>query len=584
MKTSSKFLAILAASAFAFLPVALHAQDQPPPPMDNGGAPPPPDGSAAPPPPDGSAPPPPDAGAPAPDQGGGDSGASFQEFYDQLGSQGQWVQTDNYGYAFQPNVTDPNWAPYTDGHWVYTDVGWTWASDEPWGWATYHYGRWVNIDGTGWVWVPGYQWAPAWVSWRYGGGYCGWAPLPPSTFVGVEFGGDGINLGFDFHFGGDCDTAYGIGPGCYNFIPVGYIGNPYYHGYYLDRSRNFVVINNTRNITNIYVSRGATGAFGGVKVEGPALADVNKVSHTPVQQARLAAAGQAGRSSLAGGTLSVFAPHINPGTLHQARPANIAKTIAVTNINRGTSVKQPLAVNASLRPAAPSEEAIRAAQTAMAKAPASVATAARIKSSARLTTPLTSMQTTAEQRQTRATNDIQNRQQQATTEQANRQEEATDAQARRQEEATAAEKQRQQEATTAQDQRQQEATAAAERQRQAATAAQDQRQQEATAAAERQRQAATQEQDQRQQEAATAAKERQEAATNEQAQRQQEARAAEERATQERAAASQQRAPATQEHAPVQQQRAPVEQERPAPAAQHPAAAQGNGQKQQQGN
>ena len=73
-----------------------------------------------------------------------------------------------------PPSTIPAWAPYTrNGHWVYANVGWTWVSDEPWGWATYHYGRWVNLDGTGWCWVPGYTWAPAWVSWRYGGGYCG---------------------------------------------------------------------------------------------------------------------------------------------------------------------------------------------------------------------------------------------------------------------------------------------------------------------------------------------------------------------------------------------------------------------------
>src|ERR1700689_5327455 len=97
--------------AFAFHPTSLCAQDVPPPPDDQG------------------------------DQG--DQGTSFQTFYDQLGDQGTWVQTDDYGYVFQPNVSDPNWAPYTDGHWAYTDVGWMWVSDEPWGWATYHYGRWV---------------------------------------------------------------------------------------------------------------------------------------------------------------------------------------------------------------------------------------------------------------------------------------------------------------------------------------------------------------------------------------------------------------------------------------------------------
>ena len=118
-------------------------------------------------------------------------GVSFQTFYDQLGDQGTWMQTDNYGYVFQPNITDPDWAPYTQGHWVNTDAGWTWVSNEPWGWATYHYGRWANIEGTGWVWVPGYRWAPAWVSWRYGGGYAGWAPLPPETLVDADYGDRG---------------------------------------------------------------------------------------------------------------------------------------------------------------------------------------------------------------------------------------------------------------------------------------------------------------------------------------------------------------------------------------------------------
>ena len=157
MKTLVKFFAVLTVLAFSFAPGLVRAQDAPP---DNQG-----DQS---------------------DQG--DQGASFQTFYDQLGDQGTWIQTDNYGYVFQPNVTDPDWAPYTDGHWVYTDVGWTWVSDEPWGWATYHYGRWCNINGTGWVWVPGAVWAPSWCAWREGGGYSAWAPLPPECGDGYAIG------------------------------------------------------------------------------------------------------------------------------------------------------------------------------------------------------------------------------------------------------------------------------------------------------------------------------------------------------------------------------------------------------------
>ena len=69
------------------------------------------------------------------------------------------------------------------GHWVYTDEwGWYWVSDDDeddWGWVTYHYGRWAFDRRLGWFWVPGDEWAPAWVDWRYGGDYVGWAPLPP---------------------------------------------------------------------------------------------------------------------------------------------------------------------------------------------------------------------------------------------------------------------------------------------------------------------------------------------------------------------------------------------------------------------
>jgi len=38
----------------------------------------------------------------------------------------------------------------------------------------------------GWIWVPHTQWAPAWVSWRQGAGYVGWAPLPPAARIGAR--------------------------------------------------------------------------------------------------------------------------------------------------------------------------------------------------------------------------------------------------------------------------------------------------------------------------------------------------------------------------------------------------------------
>ena len=395
MKFLPRFVAALAVLALTFAPALVHAQDDAPPP-------PPPDASA--PPPDGSAPPPDDGSAPPPPDAGGDQGTSFQTFYDQLGSQGNWVQTDNYGYVFQPNVSDPNWAPYTDGHWVYTDQGWMWASDEPWGWATYHYGRWANVDGTGWVWIPGYQWAPAWVSWRYGGGYCGWAPLPPETFIGAEYAQPGFAVGIGFHFGGDVDVSFNIGPGCYNFVQVGFLGDPNYRGHYLDRSRNFVVINNTTNITNININRsGANTGFRGVSVGGPRINEVNAHASQRIPTVRLAEAGAPGRSTLRGDTMSVYAPRVNAASIHQGRPARVSGTLASATLNRGDSITRPMQVTSSIQGREASPEAISAARVAAEVAPAHARVATeRTEARTQFTQPLTSLKPVSAVRSTTA--------------------------------------------------------------------------------------------------------------------------------------------------------------------------------------
>ena len=104
---------------------------------------------------------------------------SYQTFYDNLAPYGQWVSDPQYGNVWVPNEGG-DFRPYgSRGHWVMTDYGNTWVSDDPWGWACYHYGRWTYDPYYGWVWIPGYEWAPSWVSWRFGGGYSGWAPLGP---------------------------------------------------------------------------------------------------------------------------------------------------------------------------------------------------------------------------------------------------------------------------------------------------------------------------------------------------------------------------------------------------------------------
>jgi len=105
------------------------------------------------------------------------------EFEAPLAVHGTWVSVGSHGRCWRPAHVKVGWRPYVHGEWVWTDCGWYWSSDEPWAWACYHYGAWVHDGSLGWIWVPHTKWAPAWVSWRVGGGYVGWAPLPPSGVV-----------------------------------------------------------------------------------------------------------------------------------------------------------------------------------------------------------------------------------------------------------------------------------------------------------------------------------------------------------------------------------------------------------------
>jgi hypothetical protein len=126
-------------------------------------------------------------------------------FEDALSPYGTWIFIDGVRY-WKPYVVleNPNWAPYfTNGHWVYSEVGWMWVSNYPWGWAVFHYGRWHKHPIHGWIWWPDITWGPAWVIWRSGDIYCGWAPLPPFTvFVpnkGFFFKGRFVGDDFDFN-------------------------------------------------------------------------------------------------------------------------------------------------------------------------------------------------------------------------------------------------------------------------------------------------------------------------------------------------------------------------------------------------
>lgn len=203
-----------------------------------------------------------------------DVSVSVDFFFDALSPYGDWIYAQDYGYVWQPaQAQHDDWAPYSDGYWAYTDAGWTWISNEEYGWATYHYGRWIRMHGH-WVWVPGNEWAPAWVSWRQTNDYVGWAPLPPEARWS-------INIGFNQW----SDSYYDVGPGCYNFVPMRWLGSrSSLRSYIVDRSRNVTYINNSVNITNISYQQNVVN---NIFVGGPDPARIDRFGESPVRRLSL---------------------------------------------------------------------------------------------------------------------------------------------------------------------------------------------------------------------------------------------------------------------------------------------------------
>jgi len=257
---------------------------------------------------------------------------SVDYFYDNL-SGGNWIDVEGYGYGWQPDVAvnDQNWRPYADGYWAYTDDGWTWISYEDFGWATYHYGRWANLADYGWTWFPGedLDWGPAWVSWRTGGDYVGWAPLPPRG-PGVVYGGRPI--------GPQVDIEFDIGPEYYNFCEVRYIGEPVLRNYIAPRVQNVTYINNTVNVTNITVQNNVVYNY------GPNYEVLSAASARPIQRlnierqsaTNLSAAAKSGTlTKVQGNKLVVAAPQKLAKAPPTAKPPTVKTKVAQPKLNRG---------------------------------------------------------------------------------------------------------------------------------------------------------------------------------------------------------------------------------------------------------
>jgi hypothetical protein len=225
-------------------------------------------------------------------------------FYEGLAPQGDWVEMPDYGWSWSPRV-ERGWRPYTRGQWVMTDDGWYWDSDERFGWATYHYGRWVNDQNYGWFWVPGTEWAPAWVSWRHGNGYTGWAPLPPratwQTHVGLNIGG--------------LDIDAFIGERDYSFVQDRSFVDRGVYQRVLPPAQNVTIINQTTNITNYTVVNNR------VVNAGIPVANVEQAVGRPIARARTVDATRVGAPVHAkAGEVAVYRPEVRAAAPN-TRPA-----------------------------------------------------------------------------------------------------------------------------------------------------------------------------------------------------------------------------------------------------------------------
>ncbi|WP_143822880.1 DUF6600 domain-containing protein [Mucilaginibacter sp. MD40] len=233
---------------------------------------------------------------------------SNQEFYDELAPYGTWVYDEQYGNVWIPDV-DQNFRPYaTNGYWAMTEYGNTWVSNYPWGWAAFHYGRWRFDNYYGWEWIPGSEWAPAWVSWRNGGGYYGWAPLEPRISINAYYSND-----------------YYIPDNYWVFAPQQCITYPNIYNYYVPSYRVRTIIQNTTYINNTYVYNNRT------YVAGPRRADIERITNRPVRVYNVVNATQPSRITVNNNNINIYRPEVRRDA--NARPARVVDAAAYRQQN-----------------------------------------------------------------------------------------------------------------------------------------------------------------------------------------------------------------------------------------------------------
>ncbi len=223
---------------------------------------------------------------------------SFQVFYDELSPYGTWADFPQYGYCWIPDYGESFYPYATSGYWAFSDFGWTWVSFYPWGWAPFHYGRWLYDPFYGWIWVPGMEWAPAWVVWRYGGGYCGWAPMEPGVTVSMAF-----------------SSAYYTPHERWVFVEERHLGSRNMEKYYGPRSSNPSLVSRTTLVTTTDADRSRNTVF----PSGPRKEDIEKATGGTIKSVTIKEADKAGQK-ISNGELRIYKPPVKDVNERNEKP------------------------------------------------------------------------------------------------------------------------------------------------------------------------------------------------------------------------------------------------------------------------
>lgn len=241
---------------------------------------------------------------------------SLQIFYDQLSPYGQWIANPDYGYVWKPRV-HAGFNPYgSDGHWIFTEEGWTWVSDYSWGWAPFHYGRWMYDPYYGWEWIPDTEWGPAWVSWRRSEGYFGWAPLGPGITVGIAIG-----------------NGYNVPNEHWIFVRDRDIERPDINHYYINKTQNVTIIKKSTVIVNTHVDNSRHVTY----ISGPDKNDVQKVTGKPVKPFAVKEVDKP-EQKIKGNELHIYRPQLQKNNSDGKAPAP-AKVI---HLKQSPPTKKPV--------------------------------------------------------------------------------------------------------------------------------------------------------------------------------------------------------------------------------------------------